>query len=94
MGTVSGMRYKATLALISQVTETKEKIKSTLDTTIGRKDDLLRVYDGDAATNFITNMERISQTIQETLEKIVKELAEEAEETLKKYQEQEEALKQ
>ena len=94
MGTVSGMRYKATTALIAQLVDIKGKIKSTLDTTISRKDDVLRVYDGEAARNYISNLEKISVTIQDTLEKIVKELSEEAEETLKKYQEQEEALKQ
>ncbi len=93
MGTKSGMRYNTTKDLIQKLSDKNVEIQNKIKDAVSREEDLKRVYGGEAAKNYMQTLRTQGETIQTTLDKLVKNLDDEAEETRQKYIAQEEALK-
>ncbi len=94
MGTQSGMRYNGTKALVSEVEDIRKRMQEVLKRAEGRKDDVARVYDGEAAKNYQTNLQKIAENINTTLTDVTTNLTTEADETYEKYKQQEAKLQQ
>lgn len=92
MGTKSGMRYNATMNLIGQVEDVKGRIVDVIQTAADREADIAKVYGGEAAQQYRQSLQAEADKIKETLEKIIKDLTAEAEDTKQKYEEQERRL--
>ena len=92
MGTKSGMRYNATMKLIKDIEDYKDKIVDTIQTAADREADIAKVYGGEAAQQYRQSLQTEADNIKTTLEKIVKDLTAEAEDTKQKYEEQERRL--